>query len=208
MNVLIIGAAGRTGAAVTEQALAAGHSVTAFVHHEENYTAPANVATFQGDVLDPNSLTLGMQQQEAVLDCLGGHLPWKTTSLETSGARNVLAAMRANNLRRLVILSTIGEGDSIANVHPWYEHLFMNTVLRGVMKDKAGMEDVVSHSDLDWVIVRPAGLSDGEPKGVSIVTPESHQKVRFITRNDVAIFMVQQLTGDQYLRQAIGIANL
>ena len=208
MNVLIIGAAGKSGQAVTEQALAAGHTVTAFVHHEESYTAPANVATFQGDVLNLNSLTQALQQQDAVLDCLGGHLPWKTTDLETSGARNVVAAMRANNLRRLIVLSTIGEGDSIANVHPWYEHLFMNTVLRGVMRDKAGMEDVVSHSDLDWTIVRPAGLTDGDAKGIDIVTPESHQKVRFITRNDVASFMVQQLTTDQYLRQAVGIANL
>lgn len=207
MNVLVIGAAGQTGQAVVERALAAGHAVTAFVHHEENYTAPAMVATFQGDVLDINSVTNALQGQDAVLDTLGGHLPWKKSTLETNGARNVLQAMEATAVRRLVILSAIGEGESKNNVHGWYGHLFMSTLLHGVMADKAGMEEVVEASPLDWVIVRPAGLRDGEPKGIHIVTPESGEKVRFITRSDVAEFMVEQLTDDRYLHQAVAIAN-
>lgn len=207
MNVLVIGAAGQTGQAVVDHALAAGHTVTAFVHHEENYTATAMVATFQGNVLDLNSVTNALQGQDAVLDTLGGHLPWKKTTLETNGARTVLQAMEATGVRRLVILSTIGEGDSMNNVHGWYGKLFMPTLLRGVMADKAGMEAVVEKSSVDWVIVRPAGLTDGDPKGIRIVTPESGEKVRFITRKDVANFMLDQLTGNDFLRQAVGIAN-
>ena len=207
MNLLVIGAAGRTGQLVVDQALSAGHTVTAFVHTEESYEAPALVATFQGDVLNLESVTEAMQQQDAVIDTLGGHVPWRQTTLETNGARNVLAAMQTTGVRRLVICSTLGEGDSTANVHPWYEHLIMPTLLRGVMRDKAGMEDVVTHSDLDWIIVRPAGLTDGDHKPVRIITPESQEKVRLITRADVASFMLAQLTSDQYLRQAVGIAN-
>ena len=207
MNVLVIGAAGRTGQAVVERALAAGHFVTDFVHHEENYTAPAMVATFQGDVLDPEAVTEALDGQDAVLDTLGGHLPWINNSLETNGARVVLQAMQTAGVRRLVVLSTIGEGESMNNVHGWYGRLFMSTVLRGVMADKAGMEAVVEQSPLDWVIVRPAGLREGDPKGIRIVDPATGEKVRFITRADVANFMVDQLTSDQFLRQAVGIAN-
>ncbi len=47
----------------------------------------------------------------------------------------------------------------------------------------------------------------GDHKPVRIITPESQEKVRFITRADVASFMLAQLTSDQYLRQAVGIAN-
>ena len=83
----------------------------------------------------------------------------------------------------------------------------MPTFLRGVVKDKAGMEAVVQASDLDWIIVRPAGLTDGDHKPVRIITPESQEKVRFITRADVASFLLAQLTSDEYLRQAVGIAN-
>ncbi len=66
------------------------------------------------------------------------------------------------------MLSTIGEGESASNVHSYYKHLFMTTLLRGVMKDKAGLEDAVKDSDLDWIVVRPAGLSVGEPKGFAL----------------------------------------
>ncbi len=39
MKVLVIGAAGKTGRAVVEQALAAGHDVTAFVHETKGYSS-------------------------------------------------------------------------------------------------------------------------------------------------------------------------
>ncbi len=49
----------------------------------------------------------------------------------------------------MIVLSTTGEGESASNVHSYYKHLFMTMLLRGVMKDEAGLEDVVKHSDLD-----------------------------------------------------------
>jgi hypothetical protein len=65
----------------------------------------------------------------------------------------------------------------------------------------------VQHSDLDWIVVRPAGPSHGDPKGIRIVKPETGEKVRFITRSDVANFMLQQVDSSEYLHQAVGIAN-
>ncbi len=209
MKLLVIGAAGRTGQAIVEQALALGHQVTAFVHDREHYKEPAGLErVVAGDIQNPTMVAKAMEGQEAVLDALGGHLPFLNTTLETDSARIVLDCMRATGVRRLIIVSTIGEGHSIANVHSFYKHLIMPTFLRGAMKDKAGMEAVVEESDLDWIIVRPAGLTNGEAKGdIRIVDPESAEKVSFITRADVAAFMLQQLTSTQYLHQAVGIAN-
>ena len=209
MKLLIIGAAGKTGSALVEQALARGHQVTALVHERDKYNAPAGVEVFAGDAQNPSKVEQAIQGQDAVLDALGGHFPWINSSLETNGAKAVIEAMRRSGVRRLLVISTIGEGDSMRNVHGWYGHLFMTTLLRGVMKDKAGMEAAVeSADDLDWTIVRPAGLHDTDAKGdIHIVTPESGEKVRFIARADVATFMLDEVTGNQYLHQAVGIAN-
>lgn len=209
MKLLVIGAAGKTGQGIVDQALAAGHQVTAFVHHREHYKEPAGLErVVAGDVQNPTTVAKAMDGQEAVLDALGGHFPFLDTTLETDSARIVLDCMRAAGVRRLVILSTLGEGDSSANVHSFYKHLIMPTLLRGAMKDKAGMEAVVEKSDLDWTIVRPAGLTDGEAKGdIHIVDPETAEKVRLITRADVAAFMLDQLTSHKYLHRAVGIAN-
>ena len=209
MKLLVIGAAGRTGTAIVEQALARGHQVTAFVHDRDAYDEPAGVEVFAGDIQNPSKVEKAMQGQEAVLDALGGHLPFIESTLETNGARSVIEAMRRASVRRLLIISAIGEGESAANAHGWYEKLIMPTLLRGVMKDKAGMEAVVMDaSDLDWTIVRPAGLHDTGTRGeIKIVTPESGEKVRFIARDDVARFLLDQLSSSEYLHTAVGIAN-
>lgn len=209
MKLLVIGAAGKTGTAIVEQALARGHHVTALVHHRDKYNPPAGVEVFAGDAQNPSKIEQAIHGQEAVLDALGGHLPWMNSTIETNGAKAVVEAMRRAGVRRLLIVSTIGEGESAANVHGWYGHLFMSTVLRGVMKDKAGMEAVIeSADDLDWTIVRPAGLHDTGSQGdIRIVTPESAEKVRFIARADLARFMLDQINSKEYLHQAVGIAN-
>lgn len=206
MKLLVIGAGGELGEAVVEQAVALGHVVTAFVHSPDEYKR-TDVRVIGGDARDAVAILEAVQGQAAVIDTLGSHIPFLNTTLETDTVRNVLDAMKAEGVRRLIAVSTIGEGDSIANVHSYYKNLFLPTLLRGVMKDKAGMEEVVEHSTLDWIIVRPAGLKNGEPKGVRVVQPESGDKVRFITRANVAQFMLQQLGSDEYLHQAVGIAN-
>ncbi len=206
MNVLILGAAGKTGSALVEQALTRGHTVTAFVHSPDEYQR-TDVRLASGDARDQASILAALQGQDAVIDALGSHIPFLKTTLETDTARNVITAMTEAGVRRLLVISTIGESDSTRNVHDFYKHFIMPTLLRGVMKDKASMEQAVEQSPLDWTIVRAAGLRDGDPKGVRVVSPESAEKVRFITRADVAAFLLDQLTSTEYLHQAVGIAN-
>ena len=101
----------------------------------------------------------------------------------------------------------LGVGDSLAN-SSWYLRLLVATFLRGADKDKAAMEDAVEASDLDWVILRPAVLTDEPARGnVRVFAPETGEKAHEITRADLAAFMVAQLTTDEHLRQAVGIAN-
>ncbi|MEJ7661804.1 MAG: NAD(P)-binding oxidoreductase [Hymenobacter sp.] len=114
MNVLVIGAAGRTSKAVVEQALAAGHQVTAFVHQAGDYAVP-NVRVVAGDATDPVAMAAAVAGQDAVLDTIGGKTPYKTTTLEAGVARAIIAAMRQHGVRRLVVTSMLGVGDSIAN---------------------------------------------------------------------------------------------
>ena len=77
MNVLVIGAAGKTGSAVVEQALTAGHQVTAFVHQKEGYDAPENVRVVEGDATDPATVAAAVAGQDAVLDTIGAKHPTK-----------------------------------------------------------------------------------------------------------------------------------
>lgn len=207
MNVLVIGAAGKTGRAVVEQALAAGHQVTAFVHKAADYQAPAGVRVVEGEAADRGAMAAAVQGQDAVLDTIGGKTPYKETALESSVAQAVIAAMRRHGVRRLVVTSMLGVGDSLAN-SSWYLRLLVATFLRGADKDKTAMEAAVEASDLDWVFLRPAILTDDPATGnIRVFKPETGEKAPEMTRADLAAFMVAQLTTDEHLHQAVGIAN-
>ncbi len=112
MKVLVIGAAGKSGEALVNEALAAGHKVTAFVRGAAQYKK-ANVRVIAGDVLDAAAVDVAVVGQDAVIDALGGKTPWKVTTMETSAAHNIVDAMRRNGVRRLLKISVIGAGESV-----------------------------------------------------------------------------------------------
>lgn len=208
MRVLVIGAAGGTGEEVVHQAVLAGHEVTALVHTAKDFEAPAQVRVVEGDVLNPATLDKAIPDQDAVIDTLGGHTPWKETSLETNAARNVIEAMRKNGVRRLLVVSAIGVGETKDLVPGWYEKLIMPTFLRGAMKDKEQMEPTVEASGLDWTLVRPGHLVNGERTGVvRLFEPGTGETAHKITRADVAAFLLEAMANGQYVGEAVNIAS-
>jgi len=115
--------------------------------------------------------------------------------------------MRRNNIRRIIAVSSIGVGDSIANVPLLYRPL-MPIFFRGAIPDKEGMEAQLSHSGLDWTIIRPAGLTDGPlTNSVQLVAPASRRHVRRIARADVAAFILNRLADGDHFRTTLGIAT-
>ncbi len=206
MKVLVIGAAGKSGEALVNEALAAGHKVTAFVRGAAQYRK-ANVRV-AGDVLDAAAVDVAVAGQDAVIDALGGKTPWRVTTMETSAAHNIVDAMRRNGVRRLLKISVVGAGESVKNAGFFNEHLLMRTFLRGLLVDKAGMEAEIEGSNLDWTLVRPPMLTDGEKTGVArVLSTESGEKAHKIGRADLAAFMVQQLESSRYVRQAVTVTT-
>jgi putative NADH-flavin reductase len=75
----VLGAVGRTGAAVVQQAQTAGHQVTAFVHRTGAYDRPAGVDDAEGDVTDAEAVAAAVAGQDAVIDTIGGKTPYEST---------------------------------------------------------------------------------------------------------------------------------
>ncbi len=207
MKVLVIGAAGKTGQAVVEQTLAAGHQVTAFVRQAATYTQRAGVRVVEGDAADRGAMEAAVRGQDAVLDTIGGKTPYKTTTLESSAAHAIIAAMRRHGVRRLVVTSMLGVGDSRAN-SSLLVRLLVATFLRGANQDKTAMEEAVKASGLDWVILRPAILTDDPAQGnVRVFAAATGETAHKVARADLAAFMLAQLATDEHLQQAVTIAT-
>jgi putative NADH-flavin reductase len=205
MKIIVFGAGGKTGRLVVTKALAAGHAVTVFVHTAGQQNRAA-VHVVEGDAEDPVAVRAAVSGQDAVIDTIGGKTPYKDTELERATAKNIVDAMQAEGVRRLIVVSMMGIGESSEQAPFWYEHLLMPTFLRGSTKDKTAMESAVQASGLDFVIARPPILSEEPGTGAIHVLP-APTKGHKITREDLAQFLVDQLVDDRYLRQAVVVAN-
>jgi putative NADH-flavin reductase len=206
MKILVIGAGGKTGRAVARQAVAANHEVTAFVRKAGEYEVEG-VRVIEGDAADSATMNRAVLGQDAIIDTIGGKTPYKETTLERSAARTIITAMQQNAVRRLIVTSMLGVGKSKANATV-FVRLLVATFLRGANKDKAAMESLVKASNLDWVILRPAILNDDAATGnVRVFDSETSEKAHKITRADLASFMLDRISGSEYLHQAVTVAN-
>lgn len=213
-KVLIFGATGATGQCLTEQALLLGHEVTAFARNpsviQEGLDKalsfrPDQLSVVRGDVLDPASVEAAMVGQDAVLCALGTRSLSATTVLST-GTKNIIAAMEKSGTRRIICESSLGVGDSRNQSGFVFGKIIVPLIFKGLFEDKERQERELRQSNLDWVIVRPARLTNGSQKGgYHVVTDKSKVGIK-ISRADVAAFMLEQLTNEQYLKKTVAIA--
>lgn len=154
MNLLVLGATGKTGRLVVERALAKGHALTVLVRDPLKFTRP-NVRVFAGDATHPSDVLAAMRGQHAVIDTIGGTTPYKATTLETDAIHAIIAAMHQEHVRRLISISMMGIGSSHAQAPFWYRYLLMPTFLHGSTQDKTHKEAAIQASHLDYVIARP-----------------------------------------------------
>ncbi len=124
-------------------------------------------------------------------------------------ALNIVQAMRAEGVRQVVVVSATGVGNSADVIPPPWEYLVAPTFLRGTMKDDAKMETdlTTAAADLEWVVVRPAALTDGEATGTVKLYGPGGDRAHRIARADVAAFMLDQLVSNAHVRQAVNIAT-
>jgi putative NADH-flavin reductase len=207
MKILVVGAAGRVGWQVVQQARARGHEVTAFVHHASSCERDG-VRLVTGDARNAAHMSRAVAGQNAVIDVVGGKTPWTRSGLEPDVARAIVSALRQHGVRRLVAASAMGAGDSSEVADVFYKYLVVPTFLRGALKDKTQMEQELARTDIDWTVVRPAVLTDGQAiGGVKVFTATQRAKAHRIARADVAAFILDLATNNQYLKQAITIAT-
>jgi uncharacterized protein YbjT (DUF2867 family) len=205
MKVLVFGASGKTGGLVVERALAAGHEVSVLIRDASKFNVPG-MNIIAGDATKGNDVLCAVRGQDAVIDTIGGTTPYKATQLESTSVRNIIEAMKAEGVRRLIVVSMMGLGESREQAPAWYKYLLMTTFLRGSTKDKGAMEDEVRASGLDYVIARPPILKDDPPTGVTKVLGRG-EVGHAITRADLANFLVDQLASNRYVGQAVTIVN-
>jgi len=203
MKILVIGASRGIGAELLHQALDADHEITVLARRPETITIKSkNLTMHQGDILNQHIVSSAIQCQDGVCLTIGVPITFSPVTVFSRGTLNVITAMQEHDVKRLVCVTGIGAGDSKGHGGFLYDRIFKPLFLRTIYADKDLQEQYIRESNLDWTIVRPAGLTNGPRTGkYSVVTNLQNVTATRISRADVADFLLRELQSGEYTGQ-------
>ena len=207
MNLALFGATGKTGVELVKQSLEQGHTVTAFVRDPTRLAIQDEGLTFvTGDVFDSARVSQAVKGQDAVICTLGAGSELKKTTVRTTGTLNIIRGMQENDVKRLMVVTAMGVGESWDTLS-FVNKLFFATLLKSSRDDHETQEAAVKESELDWTIIRPSGLTDTPRTGVYDVGENIPATTSKIARADVADLILKELEQNALVGKAVTITN-
>lgn len=205
MKILLLGASGRVGQKIAERTLADQHDVTLFVRTPEKLHLPADHLTiFRGDVLNENDLMEAMKEKELVISALNTD---KNNTLSRS-MPIIVKAMKQNQVSRIITIGTAGILNS--RTEPDLYRFQSNESKRRkttAAEDHLAAYQYLEKSDLDWTVVCPTYLPDGEAEGnyrvEKNILPKGGNR---ITVGDTADFAYSLIESKEFLKTRVGIS--
>jgi putative NADH-flavin reductase len=212
MNLVILGATGRTGLLLVRQALDAGHHVTAYVRKNGDLPAHPDLTVMLGPLGDAAAMTAAFTGADAVVSCLGPAatpaVAFQRHTLMTDTLPVVLSSMGTAGVGKLVVLSALGVGGSARKTSA-VARLAYATFTRTVYADKVIAERPLATTAVDWTLVYPGVLTDKAPK-----RPATARDLAEITtipglprvpRSEVARVLLEAATTATWSRRTVAV---
>jgi uncharacterized protein YbjT (DUF2867 family) len=182
MRILVVGASQGTGALAVQAALDKGQQAVA-----------AAVTGHDAVIVTASASNLGAFKENP--------------RYFSQGTGYVLDAMKAAGVRRIVVLSALGVGESRPLVNPLLRALMVDWLLKIAFEDHARQEELVRRSGLDGIIVRPGRLTNGPARRRYITTGKIEKVPSSIARADVADFLVDACGSPSWVGHAVQIGG-
>jgi uncharacterized protein len=212
MEIVVFGATGQVGLQLVRQGLWKGHSIRAFgrnVHQllDLEEAKKGTLHLIKGALFDEGDVLKAVKGCDAVLSAIGGGIDG-TDRTRSLGMKNIVKQMGKAGVQRIIGIGGMGvlNGDDekmlLENEDYPAEYLSVG------LEHKAAFE-TLANSALDWTFVCPPNIVDGEPTG-QYHTAADHPPVPNnyrITAGDLALFMLQELEKNAYVKKRVGIGN-
>jgi putative NADH-flavin reductase len=208
MKLLVLGATGGTGLEIVRQAVGRGHVVTALVRSPERLSPFAGRITIkQGDPLNSSQIEEVLKGQDAVLSAFGPRVPIAKAeeNLLQSFATALAPAMLRARVKRVIVEST-----AFLFKNSFFPPAYVvgKVLFPSVVRDANAMEDIFCKSQLDWTLIRPPRLTDGQHSGKYRIRIGHLPRFGFsISRADVADCFLNVLEDPTTVRKILGASN-
>lgn len=205
--ILVVGASGRLGSAVTRELLANGEQVRALARDPSRMTELARLGAdvVRGDIRDAKALAKACQGADRVVACVQAldSSPHSNNprTVDRAGNRKLVDAAKAAGVKRFVFISAYGAAS--------------NAPL-GFLRMKYQAEEYLKASGLDFSIIRPAAFMEfwatlvGDPvlkTGKTAIFGRGKNPISFVSVDDVAHLTVAALTDPTASRQTLNIGG-
>ena len=205
MNILVIGASGKTGKWIVRECLKSGHTVTALVRDPASYTTESDrVHVASGTPMEPTHVAAAMQNIDAVIVALGMQKD-SPKNLFSHSMENIIAAMKTANVSRIIVLSAAGAGSLRAHAPFALRMVSGFGYLKLVFNEHATVEKLLATSDLRYTIIKPTILTNKDEVKTLVLTTESDPvtPARSISRRQVADAIVWNLADLSFVGQSV-----
>ncbi|XZF16388.1 NAD(P)-dependent oxidoreductase [Chitinophagaceae bacterium MMS25-I14] len=195
MKIAVFGATGHVGGVLLDRLLTHGHTVHALVRDKSKLQGIDGICITEGNVLDPVAVQRCVAGSKAVYVLLGTKGNIKTT-IYSSGTENIIQAMKACGIKRIICLSSAG----VLGYDAWFfGRIIVPLTLWRPFRDKRKQLELLSATDLDWTIVRPTEIKD-KPGGDVVVTYDKMKKAG-ISVAAVADFLYDELYREENIHE-------
>ena len=201
MKIAVIAANGRTGQAFVEQALIAGHTVTAGIHGKNYFKEHDNLKILECDATNEEQLKNIIINQDAIASFIG-HVKGSKPNVQTESMQKIINVMQAHGVKRLISLTGTGVrffGDKISLIDRIL-NLFINTIDPARILDGKNHAEVIKNSNLDWTIIRVLKLQNTKAKQFEL--SENGPTKWYVSRTDVAKAVLQVLEHNTFVNKA------
>lgn len=196
MNILALGASGKTGSQIVKKAHEAGYTVNALVRRPESLETQPDVNVFIGDVTDQKDIINASKDSDVIISARGA----MGGSLMTDAVNAVISASKETGVKRFTLMSSWAVRKEQLN---GFTKLISGLLMGSTVKDKYRSEELLRKSELDWTIMYATLLTD-EPSGAKVRTVNKNESISMnnkISRADVAAWILAEAKNNDFVKK-------
>ncbi|MBM7586387.1 putative NADH-flavin reductase [Bacillus pakistanensis] len=203
MKIALLGATGRVGSVVLENALQNNHLIYALTRHPEKLDQSSNLVKVKGTVLDQDLLIKTIRNCDAVISCLGTD----QNNVLSRSTPYILNSMRFSGVRRIITIGTAGilQSRQEPSLYRFQSSESKRRMTRAA-EDHLKAYIMIRESEMEYTVVCPTYLPEGERVGKyrteENMLPEGGQSISVFDTGD---FAYKQLFSDRFIRTRVGI---
>ena len=206
MKIAILGSTGFVGKILINKAIAARYEIKTLARNPEKLQALRDKVTIiKGSVFEQLSVEEKINGTEAVISTIGPPAGKKCDPLQYETAmKNIVSIMDKNGIKRYIHIGGAAHAGGEKENWPFnrrFLRFFLNLVSKQILEAKYLEWEALKASDLDWTLVRPPRIVNEKASGKISVNEQKLYSLK-ISVEDLADFILQQITSNEWIRKA------